>query len=102
MKKNEKETPYNKEFERLKELLEQSEIEACQACGGSLRIERVNLEEYEGGKLFVMDSIPAYVCNECGETWVPDTIMSEFEKMIETVKDSRLKKISAKKKKGAT
>ncbi|OGC25000.1 hypothetical protein A2291_01630 [candidate division WOR-1 bacterium RIFOXYB2_FULL_42_35] len=54
----------------------------CQACGGKVTIEKVNLEEYEEGKLYLMEKVPAYVCQDCGEIWVPEEIMQEFEKMI--------------------
>jgi YgiT-type zinc finger domain-containing protein len=74
------------EFEKYKELLEENEPEECAACGGSLALEKVNLEDYQGGKLYVMESVPAYVCQECGELWVPEPIMKEFEKMISTAK----------------
>jgi len=61
---------------------------ACEACGGSLKLEKVNLEDYQGGKLYMMENVSAYVCQECGEIWVPEPTMKEFEKMIETAKQS--------------
>ncbi|MFA4858420.1 MAG: YgiT-type zinc finger protein [Candidatus Margulisiibacteriota bacterium] len=67
----------------------------CEACGGSLKLEKINLEEFEGGKLYHMENIPAYVCLLCGETWIPEEIIHEFEKMIEFVKSR--KKITKKK-----
>lgn len=78
------------ELEKYKELLEGNEPEECEACGGSLTLEKVNLEDYQGGKLYMMESVPAYVCQECGELWVPEPIMKEFEKMIQTAKASHL------------
>jgi YgiT-type zinc finger domain-containing protein len=62
------------------------EPEACEACGGSLELEKVNLEDYQGGKLYMMESVPSFVCQECGEVWVPEPLMEEFEKMIATAK----------------
>jgi YgiT-type zinc finger domain-containing protein len=67
----------------------------CEACGGSLKLEKINLEEFEGGKLYHMENIPAYVCLLCGETWIPEDIIHEFEKMIEIAKSR--KKITKKK-----
>lgn len=49
-----------------------------------MELEKVNLEDYHNGKLYMMENVPAYVCQECGEIWVPEPIMQEFEKMIET------------------
>ena len=76
----------NKEFEKYKDLFGENQLEECQACGGPLVFEKVNLEDYQGGKLYMMEKVPALVCQECGEVWVPAPVMAEFEKMIETAK----------------
>ncbi len=60
--------------------------EFCEACGGVLKAEKVNLEEFEGGKLYLMENVVAYVCQECGEMWVPEPILNEFEDMMKTAK----------------
>jgi len=86
-------------LEKYKELLG-GEPEACEACGGTLELEKVNLEDYQGGKLYMMESVPAYVCQECGEIWVPEPIMEEFEKMIETAKHRGTETQKQKRKKG--
>ncbi len=75
----------DEELERYKDLLGEAQ-EECSACGGHLELEKVNLEDYQGGKLYMMEGVPAYVCQECEEIWVPEPIMAEFEKMIETAK----------------
>jgi len=75
----------DEELERYKDLLGEAQ-EECAACGGRLELEKVNLEDYQGGKLYMMEGVPAYVCQECEEIWVPEPIMAEFEKMIETAK----------------
>ena len=77
---------------KYKELLEESKPEECEACGGPLILEKVNLEDYQGGKLYMMEQVPAYVCQNCGEIWVPEPIMLEFEKMIETAKQRKTEK----------
>ena len=75
------------EFNKYKQLLEENAPTSCEACGGSLNLEKVNLEDYQGGKLYMMESIPAFVCQECGEVWVPEMLMHEFEDMIKTAKE---------------
>ncbi|MDD5382879.1 MAG: type II toxin-antitoxin system MqsA family antitoxin [Candidatus Margulisbacteria bacterium] len=77
----------DKDLDKYKELLGGEAPEECQACGGPLNLEKVNLEDYQGGKLYMMEKVPAYVCQNCGEVWVPEPIMQEFEKMIETAKE---------------
>lgn len=69
---------------------------SCEACGGKVTPQKVNLEEFENGKLYLMEQVPALVCENCGEMWIPEQIIEEFEKMIETAKK---RKSTAKKKK---
>ena len=78
--------PADETFEKYKKLLSGETPSECEVCGGPLVLEKVNLEDYQGGKLYMMEGVPAYVCQECGEVWVPEPIMNEFEKMIETAK----------------
>lgn len=92
----------NDENDQYKDLLKDIEIGDCQNCGGALVIEKVNLEDYQGGKLYMMESIPAFVCQECGEVWVPEPIMKEFIKMIDTAKKLRHHPIKTNKKGGET
>ena len=77
----------DKEFEKYKDILAANAPEECEVCGGPLVLENVNLEDYEEGKLYMMEKVPAFVCQECGEIWVPEPIIQEFEKMIDTAKD---------------
>jgi YgiT-type zinc finger domain-containing protein len=85
-------------FDKYKDLLQGQEPGECQACGGPLFLEKVNLEDYQEGKLYIMDKVPAYVCQSCGEVWVPEPIMKEFEKMIEVAKHRKKAKEGKKKK----
>ena len=62
---------------------EDDEEGTCDNCGGELKAEKVTLEELENGKLYVMENVPAKVCQDCGEKWVPETVLKEFEKMME-------------------
>ena len=88
----------------VEEYLKENKPEECQACGGPLILEKVNLEDYQGGKLYMMEKVPAFVCQECGEVWVPEPVMLEFEKMIEIAKHRKkptsAKRASAGKRKG--
>ena len=86
-----------KEFDKYKELFGDDVPGECQACGAPLSLERVNLEDYQGGKLFMMEKVPAFVCEGCGEIWVPEPVMLEFERMIEIVKQRKAAKGTKKK-----
>ena len=54
----------------------------CSACGGKLSFDRVSLDHYEGEKLYIIEDVPAFVCQECGEVWIPKPVIEELEKMI--------------------
>ncbi|MDD4178717.1 MAG: YgiT-type zinc finger protein [Candidatus Margulisbacteria bacterium] len=85
-------------YEKYKKLIEGQEPGECQACGGVLELEKVNLEDYQNGKLYMMEGVPAYVCQDCSEVWVPEPIMAEFEKMIDTAKHKISPKLKRQKK----
>ena len=68
------------------------EIGSCQSCGGKLKVEKSNREEFEGGKLYAMENVMVYMCEDCGEMWVPEPIMIEFENMINIAKKYSHKK----------
>ncbi len=54
----------------------------CSACGGKLYFDKVSLDHYEDEKLYVIEDVPAYICEECGEIWIPKPVLEELEKMI--------------------
>ena len=63
-----------------------SESQFCEECGGTLKPGKIKLEEFEGGKLYVIEDVPVLECENCGEVWVPEPILEEFEQMMETAK----------------
>jgi len=76
----------------IDEFVSGEETEPCKSCGGPVKTEKVNLEHYEGGKLYIIEKVPGLVCENCGETWVPKPFMDEFKAMIETAKSRKKKK----------
>lgn len=87
------------QFDKYKDILKEEGPSECPACGGIVSLEKVNLEDYQDGKLYMMEDVPAYVCQECGEIWVPEPIMQEFEKMIDTAQHRTPGKAKIKRKK---
>lgn len=86
-----------KEFEEeYKKFFEEGASECCKTCGGELKAEVINLEELWGEKLFLMEKVPAFICQDCGEIWVPEQFTKEFESMVTVTK--RRKKGSKRKK----
>jgi len=54
----------------------------CNACGGKLFFDKVSLDHYEDEKLYVIEDVPAFICEDCGEIWIPKPVIEELEKMI--------------------
>ena len=91
----------NNKKKSLKDDIEENleeESQSCEACGGTLKPEKVNLEEFEGGKLYLMENVVAYICEACGEMWIPEPILNEFENMMKTAKRYHAKQHPGKKK----
>jgi YgiT-type zinc finger domain-containing protein len=73
-----------------------SETQYCEECGGTLKPGKIKLEEFEGGKLYVIEDVPVMECESCGEVWVPEPIIKEFEQMMDTAKNKPTKKLKKK------
>lgn len=76
----------------------QGEQQSCEECGGTLKPNKIRLEEFEGGKLYVIEDAPIMECESCGEVWVPQPIIDEFEQMMEAAKKNKADKKSRPKK----
>lgn len=76
-----------------------SEPQYCEECGGILKPGKIKLEEFEDGKLYIIEDVPVLECENCGEVWVPEPILEEFEQMMATAKKrTKLKALKIKKK----
>ncbi|MFH1826297.1 MAG: YgiT-type zinc finger protein [bacterium] len=82
----------DKDFDRYNKLIGDEIPSECENCGSSLTLEKVNLEDYQGGRLYMMEQVPAYACQSCGEIFVPGPIILEFENMIKTIKQRKTQK----------
>jgi len=59
-----------------------------------VNLEACKLEEIDGGKLYMMEDVPGLVCQECGEMWIPEAFVKEFEKMMASAKKRHKRKRS--------
>jgi YgiT-type zinc finger domain-containing protein len=47
----------------------------CSVCGANLRRETITYTQTLGGKLSIVEDVPASVCPQCGEQYLdPDTV----------------------------
>ncbi len=58
-------------------------METCYFCTkGILENKKVTVDFRWGDKLFVIEEVPAKVCNECGEKYYSAEISKEMEKIV--------------------
>jgi len=88
----------NLSFQKLKEILRSQTPEPCSVCGGLLKVETIKLDQLEKDKLYVLEDAPAFVCQQCGEVWVPKQVLNELDKMIELTTKKTGKNIKENKK----
>ncbi len=61
----------------------------CPVCKGTVKRSKTNFPvELEGGFLIVKD-VPADVCGQCGEVFIPDDIAASLEKTVEAARKNK-------------
>ena len=56
----------------------------CSFCGGEVKNERVELDYRYKGKLYIIQDVPAGVCQQCGEKYLTAKVSKEIERKIQT------------------
>ncbi len=55
----------------------------CPLCGGKKRKDMTTFTvDFKTGVLVVRD-VPAWVCEQCGETWIEDDMAKELEALVQ-------------------
>jgi YgiT-type zinc finger domain-containing protein len=61
----------------------------CPVCKGEIRRETTNFPvELEGGFLIVKN-VPADICSQCGEEFIPDDVAKILEKIVASARGSK-------------
>ena len=69
-------------------------METCYFCTkGILENKKVTVDFRWGDKLFVIEEVPAKVCNECGEKYYSAEISKEMEKIVIEGKKEKVIKV---------
>lgn len=55
---------------------------ACTACPGELKQETVKYTQWYQGRLIVIENVPAWVCDNCGETYYDPEIVERIQTLI--------------------
>ena len=58
----------------------------CPLCGGKIEEGTTTFTVDFGRGVVVVRHVPAEVCGQCGEAWIPDDIAEQLEKTVQTSK----------------
>ena len=62
----------------------------CPICRGSMKRGRTNLPVEIGEGLLFIKNVPADICSQCGEAFIPDKVANLLEKMINKARASHI------------
>jgi YgiT-type zinc finger domain-containing protein len=57
-------------------------VSKCYFCQGKVRQERVTIDYRWGDHLFVIEDVPAGLCDQCGEKYLESTVYEELERLV--------------------
>lgn len=56
-------------------------LSKCRLCGGKVEKHNVNVENWWGDTLTIVEDVPAWVCADCGEQYFDADTSIELDKM---------------------
>ncbi len=68
----------------IEEIINVHKYGDCSFCDGEVKSERVELDYRYQGNLYVFQSVPAGVCQQCGEKYLTAKVAKEIERRIRT------------------
>jgi len=54
----------------------------CYYCGGEVKEKKINLDFRWKEKLYVLENVPAGVCNQCGEKYFTAEVSEEIDRLV--------------------
>jgi len=57
-------------------------LKYCQVCGAPLKSKKIDLKQEKAHHVFIMEKVPAYICENCQEVWIPNIILDEFKNYV--------------------
>lgn len=61
----------------------------CPLCRGKLERGTITFPVMLDGVLLIIKNVPADVCNQCGEEFIPNTVAKIIEKTVEGARSSK-------------
>ncbi|MBI4811287.1 MAG: type II toxin-antitoxin system MqsA family antitoxin [Ignavibacteriales bacterium] len=60
-----------------------NENQYCFLCGGSMSQQRVTkIQTWEGELVGIIENVPAWVCNQCGERFYDGPVLEKIEALV--------------------
>jgi YgiT-type zinc finger domain-containing protein len=56
----------------------------CYFCKGPVQDARVRIIRERNGKLFIIDNVPAQVCQQCGEEFYRGWVLEEIDRLMDS------------------
>jgi len=72
----------------------EKKLELCFLCGGTLQPQTVTkIQTWKGELRGVVENVPAYVCNQCGEKYFDGVVLEQIDSLLQH-KNTPVKQIS--------
>ncbi|HLA74418.1 MAG TPA: type II toxin-antitoxin system MqsA family antitoxin [Gammaproteobacteria bacterium] len=62
----------------------------CPVCGGKLAPGTTTFTVDHGKGVVVVRHVPANVCDQCGESWIDDTVSGQLEQLVKEAQSKQL------------
>jgi YgiT-type zinc finger domain-containing protein len=69
--------------------MRRSRPEPCDFCDGTLEARTVTVDWRGGGRLVVIENVPALVCDRCGERYFSQKAMRQMERIGKTKRSAK-------------
>lgn len=56
--------------------------DVCNVCHGRLTKQRMSYTQWYEGRLLVIENVPAWVCEQCGETYFDPDVVEQVQSLI--------------------
>jgi YgiT-type zinc finger domain-containing protein len=57
-------------------------MDTCNICDGNLERQHITFTQWYAGKLFVIEHVPAWVCEKCGDTAFDPAVVEQIQNLI--------------------
>lgn len=68
----------------------------CYYCGGDVLELEVDLDFRWGGRLFIIERVPAGVCQQCGEKFFTAAVSEELDRVVKSAQIDRMMEVPVK------